>query len=226
VIAALARPPLVRLLRTWRAWAALGGWCAIAVAFAAAARSSGSPHAADHVLLQAYGPLVLPLLTYALVGAAVGARSLASAVAPLVAFGAPPARASAVALIVGAAACTVAGGLLAAVVDLWAHGSADPPLGRDAIASAYSGGLGGAAYAAWFALGASFGKRGGGRLVLLVADWVLGSSDGAAALFTPRGHVRNLLGGTALMELPERASACALVALAVACALIAIRRIR
>jgi hypothetical protein len=226
VIAALARPPWVRLLRTRRAWAAAGGWGAIALAFATAARASGSSHAADQVLLHAFGPLVLPLLAYALVGAVVGARSLSSAVAPLVAFGARPARAAAVALAVAAAACAVAGGLLAAGVDLWAHGSADPPLGPDAMASAYAGGLGGAAYAAWFALGASFGKRGGGRVALLLVDWVLGASDGAAALFTPRGHVRNLLGGTALMDLPERASAGALVALAMACALIAIRRVR
>lgn len=226
MIAALARLPLARLLRPRRTRVTVVGWCMLAIALAIAARSSGSSRAADHALLGSYGPLVLPLLAYTLVGAVVGAQSLSSSTAPLVALGAQPARASAVALLVAAAACTVAGGLVAAVVALLAHGSADATIGRDAIASAYASGLGGAAYAAWFLLGASLGKRGGGRPVLLVVDWLLGATDGAASLATPRGHVRNLLGGTAPMDLSQRASAGVLVVLAIACALIVLKRAR
>ena len=226
MIAVLTRAPMARLLRAPRARIAMGGWFAIAIAFAMTARWRGSSHAADHVLLDAYGPLILPLLAYAIAGGVVGAHSLSRSGAPLVAFGASPVGAAAAAVAVAAVACTVAGALLAAGVDLLAHGSADPPLGRDAMASAYAGGLGGAAYAAWFMLGTSFGKRGGGRLVLLVADWMLGASDGAAALVTPRGHLRNLLGGTPPMDLPERASAAALVVLAIALGLVAVRRAR
>ncbi|MGP6156527.1 MAG: hypothetical protein ACLPYS_03190 [Vulcanimicrobiaceae bacterium] len=205
---------------------AIGGWFAIAVAFAIATRWRGSSHAADHVLLEAYGPLLLPLLAYAIVGGVVGAQSLSRSAAPFVAFGASPARAAAAAVAVAAVTCMVAGALLAAGVDVLAHGSTDPPLLRDSMASAYAGGLGGGGYAAWFMLGASFGKRGGGRPVLLVVDWVLGASDGAAALATPRGHLRNLLGGMPPMDLPERASAAALLMLAIAWALVAIRRAR
>jgi hypothetical protein len=226
VIAALARPPLARLLRSRRARLAVIGWCGLAIAFALTARSSGSSHAADHALLEAFGPLVLPLLAYSLVGAILGPRSLSVSAAPLVAFGARPAHAAGVAVMVAAAACALSAGLFAGVVDLLAHGPADPPLGRDALACAYAGGLGATAYATWFALGASFGKRGIGRPVLLVVDWVLGASDGAAALVTPRGHVRNLLGGTPPMELSERASAAALVVLTVICAVLAVRRVR
>jgi hypothetical protein len=226
VIAALARAPLARLLRTPRTRIAVAGWVTIAVAFAIAERWRGSSHGADRVLLDAYAPLVLPLLAYALVGSVVGRHSLANSAAPLVAFGAPPARAAALAVIVAGAACTIAGALLAAGVDLVGHGSADPPLARDAIACAYAGGLGGAGYAAWFMLGASFGKGGGGRLVLLVVDWMLGANAGAAALVTPRGHLRNLFGGMPPMDLSERASAAALVALTIACALVAVRRAR
>jgi hypothetical protein len=226
LIATLARPPWIRLRRTRRGWIAAVGWSVVAVAFAVAAHARGLSHAADRVLLEAYGPLVLPLLAYALVGAVVGAGSLSSAVAPLTALGAPPARVAAAAWIVASVACTAAGGLLAAVVDAVAHGSADPPLWRDAIASAYAAGLGGAAYASFFTLGASFGKRGGGRLVFLVADWVLGGNDGATALVTPRGHVRNLLGGAPPMELSGRASAGLLVAITVVCAVLATRRAR
>jgi hypothetical protein len=226
VIAALARPPLARLLRTPRALLTLGAWCLLAVGFALAARIRGSAHGADHTLVGAYGALVLPLLAYALVGAVVGARSLAASTAPLVSFGAPPARAAAVAIGVAVAACAALGAVLAALVALVAHGADDPPAAADALASAYAGLLGGAAYAAWFAVGASFGRRGGGRTVLLVADWLFGVGHGATALVTPRAHLRNLLGGDSPMGWPGRASTAALVGLALACALLAVRRAR
>jgi hypothetical protein len=224
VIAVLARAPMSRLLRTPRAQLAVGVWFAVAVAFAVAAR--GTWHAADHAMLDAYGPLVLPLLAYAMVGAITGPSSLSRSVAPLVAFGVSPARAASAAVVVAVVACTAAAACLAAGVDVLAHGSADPPLWRDSMASAYAGGLGGAAYAAWLMLGTSVGKQGGGRLAFLLADWVLGANDGAAALVTPRGHLRNLLGGTPPMDLPQRASAAALVVLAIACALLSARRAR
>jgi hypothetical protein len=196
----------------------------LALGFAIVARSQQSSHGADHVLVGAYGALVLPLVAYVLVGATLGPRSLAASIAPLVSFGAPPGRAAAVSVGVAVVACTLVGALLASTVALVAHGEADPPLARDAFASAYAGGLGGAAYAAWFALGASLGKRGGGRSVLLVLDWVLGAAGGASALLTPRAHLRNLLGGTSPMDLPERASAAALVTLALVWILVAVRR--
>ncbi|MGA7119898.1 MAG: hypothetical protein WBY94_07375, partial [Polyangiaceae bacterium] len=60
----------------------------------------------------------------------------------------------------------------------------------------------------------------------LVADWVLGASDGAAALLTPRGHVRNLLGGVPPLDVSQRASAIALVLLAIGWASVAWRRAR
>jgi len=226
VIAAVAWAPALRLLRTPRTRMAVAGWFAIALAFGIAARWRGSAHGADHALLGALGPLVLPLLAYVLVGGVVGGHSLSHATAPLVAFGASPARSAAAAILVAAGACVVSGALVAAGVDVLAHGSTDPPLLRDALASAYAGALGGAGYSAWFALGSSFGRRGGGRPVLLVADWVLGASDGAAALVTPRGHLRNLLGGVPPLDLSQRASAVALALLATGWALVAWRRAR
>jgi hypothetical protein len=213
-------------MRSPRGRMAAIAWCALAIAFARAARSSGSAHAADHVLLGAFGPLVLPLFAYTLAGVVIGARGLSRSAAPLVSFGAGPARAAVVATTVAVAACALCGGLLAAVVDLVAHASADPPLGRDAVACAYAGGLGGGVYASFFALGASFGKRGGGRPVFLVLDWVLGAGEGPTALFTPRAHIRNLLGGTGPLEISERASGTVLVLLAVAFVGIAVWRVR
>jgi hypothetical protein len=222
----LARLPVSRLIRTPRAWVMIGAWTVLAVGFAAAARAQGASHGADHALVGAFGALVVPLLCYAIAGGALGATSLSAAGAPAVAFGATPLRAAAatVAVVVGvsAAACAVLGAAVAIV----AHGSADPPVARDAIASAYAGALGGAAYASIFVLGSTFGRRGGGRTVALVADWLLGANATAVAFVTPRAHLRNLLGGTPPAGLGERASAIALVLLVVLCASLAVRRTR
>jgi hypothetical protein len=226
VIAALARPPLARLLRGPRAWLAVAAWCALALVFAMAARERGAAHGADHVLLETYGALALPLLSFVIVGAIVASQSLRASTAPMVAFGAQPARAAAASIAVAAACCAVVGAGVAAIVAVVAHGIADPPRLHDATVSAYVGALGGAAYAAWFSLGASFGRRGGGRVALLLVDWILGANGGAGALLSPRGHVRNLLGGAAPMDLSQRASAAVLVILAIASALVAIRRAR
>jgi hypothetical protein len=223
-IAALAQPTVARLLRSPRAWLAVGAWCALGVAFALAARVRGSPHGADHALIGAYGALVLPLLAYALVGGALGLRSLSAAGAPLVAFGAPPSHVATVSVLIAMSSSALVGATGASCVALLAHGSADPPIVRDAVASAYAGSLGGGAYAAWFALGASFGRRGGGRAAFLVADWVLSSvSDGVSLVF-PRAHVRNLFGGVAPLDLPQRASSTALLVLALTYALAAVVR--
>ncbi|HEY3821078.1 MAG TPA: hypothetical protein VGL81_28130 [Polyangiaceae bacterium] len=224
MIGALARPPVARVFRTPRALLALGGWCVLGLGFAVAARSGGSANGADHVLVSAYGALVLPLLAYTLVGAVLGPRSLAASTAPLARFGAAPARAAAVTVGVALLGGVVLAAGLGAVVAVVAHGAGDPPVARDALESAYAGALGGAAYVAWFAMGASFGKRGGGRTGLLVVDWVLGLAGGALAVVTPRAHLRNLLGGTAPMDWSGRASALALVVIAAACVAVAVRR--
>ncbi len=142
MIAALARPSLARVFRTPRALLALGAWGVLALGFALAARSRGSANGADHVLVGAYGALILPLLAYTLVGAVLGARSLAASTTPLVRFGASPTRAAAVTVGVAVGAGVVAGALLAALVAVVAHGSGDPPVAGDALASAYVGALG------------------------------------------------------------------------------------
>jgi hypothetical protein len=224
LIAALARPSLARLLRTPRPLLALGAWSVLALGFALAARARGAAHGADHVLVEAFGALVLPLLAYTLVGAVLGARSLSAATAPLVLFGAPATRAAATTAGVGVIACVTVGATMAAVVALVAHGLSDPPAVGDAAASAFAGAMGGGGYAAWFLVGASFGRRGGGRTALLVADWVLGLGRGRVALFTPRAHLRNLLGGTPPMDWSGRASAAALLVMIALCLFVAIRR--
>jgi hypothetical protein len=216
VISALARPAVARLVRAPRAWAFGAGWCALALALAVSARTQGLAHGADHVLLDAYGAIVLPLLAFGLVGSLVGSSSLSANLAPLTAYGAPPVLAAATTLGVALVPCITLGAVLAALLAIVAHGSGDPPVARDALASAYAGALGGAAYASLFALGSSLGRRGGGRALLLVADWFFGAAGGVLSLVTPRAHLRNLLGGAAPMDLPGGASAAVLVLLTVA----------
>lgn len=224
--ATLARLPISRLLRTPRTVLTIGAWTLLAVGFAVAARSQGASHGADRVLVDAFGALVVPLLCYAIAGGALGAGSLSAAGAPAVLFGSTRARAAAatIAVVLGASVASCA--VLGAAVAIVAHGSADPPVGRDAIASAYAGALGGAGYASLFALGSTFGRRGGGRTVALVADWLLGANATAVALVTPRAHLRNLLGGTPPAALGERASALALLLLALLFTMLAVRRAR
>jgi hypothetical protein len=226
VIAALLRPTVARLCRTSRTRLVVGAWCAVGIAFAVGARARALGHGADQVLVGGYGELVLPLLCYSLVGAALQTRSLSKSIAPLVALGAVPARAAAVGVAISFCACALVGSLLAAASTLIAHGSADPPLSHDVLASAYAGALGGAAYGSWFVFGASFGAAGLGRTLFLALDWLLDALGGAAALVTPRSHVRNLLGGLPPMEWPERWSAFALLGLTIGYALISVYRVR
>ncbi|HEX8791995.1 MAG TPA: hypothetical protein VF765_13665 [Polyangiaceae bacterium] len=223
---ALARLPLSRLLRTPRTVLTVGAWAALAIGFAVAARAQGASHGADRALVDAFGALVVPLLCYAIAGGALGADSLSAAGASAVAFGATPRRTAAttIATILGASVASCA--VLGAAVAIVAHGSADAPVARDALASAYASALGGAAYASLFALGSAFGRRGGGRTVALVADWLLGANTTVVAFVTPRAHLRNLLGGTPPAALGERLSAVALLLLAALFALLALRRAR
>ncbi len=204
----------------------LGLWCSVAVACAVIARQNAWAHGADRVLSSVYGALALPFIAYAIAGAAFGGRSMVSSTAPLVALGTPPWRAALASVGVAALASALLGAFLAALVACVAHGAADPPAGHDAIVSAYVGGLGGAAYATWFALGTTMGRRGGGRLVFLGLDWLLGGAGTPTALATPRGHLRSLLGGASSLSISERWSATMLVALMAVCTILACRSTR
>jgi hypothetical protein len=228
MIAAIARLPLARLVRSRRSWLCAGGWFALGLIAAVVAHERGSSTAAGHALLGPAGGIALPLLAFGLVSAVFSGDRLARSGAPLVAFGAPAALVGVVSSAVAALTAALLGAVMMGLVALLAHGSADPPLFRDMAASAYVGALGAAAYAQLFAAASAFGPRGAGRVVALVLDFVVGSGVGAASLPLPRAHVRNLLGGTPPVDLSERASAVALVMLialyGLACAALARRR--
>lgn len=210
MIAALARAPLAQLVRTRRGWLSVGGWTVFALATALSARSAGL--GADHVMRGTFGFIILPLVTYGIVSATLGSVGLRPAVRGLVAIGAPARRAALASVLVAMASSAIVCGLIAALVCLVAHGSADPPLAWDLPASFGVAFTASAAYAAFFCAGSAIG-RGAMRGAFLVIDYVLGAPVGFGSVFTPRAHVMSLLGAAPSFELSRRMSSVILVLL-------------
>lgn len=171
----------------------------------------------------AFGFLV-PLAAFGAVAAAVGARRLSEAATPLARFGASR-RGVALGLVLASmAAAALVCSALALATALCAHDASAPPLAADLASSAWIGLLAGAAYAALFSVGATFGARGGGRTLLLVADFVVAGSTGLGAALLPRAHALNLVGAPPPLAMSQPESALALAALAVVCAALAVVR--
>ncbi len=211
----LARQPFARIVRSRRAWMLVAAWSALAIVSALVVRARGQTSGADHVLRGGFSRFMFPLLTFAVVGAVIGAAGMRKSIRGIVGLGARPRSAALATALVAAGACAVVGAILFAIVCVVAHGPADPPLGSDLFASTWIGALGGAAYGAYFSAGACIGRAGSGRGVLLAADFLIGGSAGAGAVFTPRGHVLSLLGGPLCAELSQRASSAMLVVLVI-----------
>jgi hypothetical protein len=220
----LARVPALRLARP-RAWPWIAAWplLAIGAALALARAHAGSSGSA---VGDVFGGVALPLLAYAVVGAALAGDGLPRSTRALVAFGAAPARVAGATILVAAVVSAALAAVTGAGVAALAHSTADAPLARDAAVTAWVAALGGASYAALFALGATFGRRGGGRAWALALDWLLGLGAGSGGTITPRAHVRSLLGGEAVAGLSDRASFLWLAVLAIVFALLATARSR
>ncbi len=224
MIRQLARLPLRRFARSRMAWLSVASWSCVAVASAWWWHRSGTSAPAGRALLSAYATLSVPLLCSALAAAVARGGSLLSAANVLSGFGA---RSRQVALVhLGVAAGGAAGlcALLACVVVAVAHGPGDPPVWRDLFTSAWVGALAGGAFCSLFCAGSCFGKRGGGRNFLLVASWIGGA--GALGSLLPAAHLRSLLGGGAVGDLGQRASALALALIGCVSALVVAYRAR
>jgi hypothetical protein len=89
-------------------------------------------------------------------------------------------------------------------------------LGHDAWTSAGIAALGASSYVAWTFAGATLGRRGRGRYLPLLCDFVLGFGVGTFALPWPRAHLRNLLGDLAVGALSPAASSVVLLSSTVA----------
>jgi hypothetical protein len=151
---------------------------------------------------------------------------LENSASPLARFGLSR-RAVALGLV---AASMVAGAIVAsiaaAITAAAAHDPTAPPLGFDLYTSAWIGALTACAYGGLFALGATFGAKGGGRYVAFGFDLLFGGTSGISALLAPRAHAQNLLGGEPPLFLSQHASAVLLVVIAAAFTSLALARCR
>ncbi|HYO94490.1 MAG TPA: hypothetical protein VER33_08250 [Polyangiaceae bacterium] len=174
-------------------------------------REQGSPSAADMALVHITFGLVVPLLAYLSFDAALAGQAFEQAVNPLARHGGSGREAA-----VGASFCVCVllvgyGAALGALTVLVSRGGGDARVLADAWASSWIGAVAGLAYGAWYTLASTLGKRGGGRIGLLLTDWVLGASTGFLAVPFPRAHIRSLLGGTPALDWSQTAGLVALV---------------
>ncbi len=188
-------------------------------------RRVGSAGAVDRALAATFN-VVVPLVSFS-VAAEVSARvNLRDATWSAARFGVSGRDVAMGAIAVALATSAALGAALAALAVLVAHAAGNPPLFHDLLTSGWIAGLTAAAYAAWFMAGATFGRRGGGRWVPLVLDFVLGGSTGLVGAVLPRAHAVSLLGGAAPLGLSQASSSLVLVVSAVVLASVAALRCR
>lgn len=225
MMSVLARVPLRRVLRTRRAYVSILGFSLLASVGIAASKAVGMTSTGDHLMRGGFGVFVVPLVSYAVVGSALGGDGLRRALDGVVALGAEPKRAAAATLLVSMVASMAICALLGVFFCLFAHGATDPPLARDLPITFGVAALGGATYGAYFTAGSSFG-RSWGRGAFLAADWILGTDPDVLGVVVPRGHLRSLLGGPLVLDASPRVSSVALVFLLLAYAGLAVVRIK
>lgn len=184
---------------------------ALSLGVALLERAQGRVGAADRALSGGAFGIALPLLCYFLVGRVCGAAKLGEAVTPLARHGLDR-RALALGLALPPALVAAAFSALSSVLVLCVtRGLSDPELGRDTLTSIWIGIVSGPAYVAAFLGASAFGRGGRGRAWLLAADFVLGAGDSFWAFPWPKAHIRNLLGGSAALELSQLGALLALL---------------
>jgi hypothetical protein len=193
--------------------ARLGGrpaWLVVLLALALSATSGLIEHGYTRVgapdrTVASIMRLVVPLASFALVSLATSRQRLDHAVWCAARYGASRRR-----LTLGLLLTTVcAAALLSFVaVELGLAASYAGGSGwlRDAWVSGWIAALSAAAYAAWFLWSTSFLAHGRGLWLALVGDFLIGSGSGAFACAWPRAHARSLIGGEAVLELPQSSS--------------------
>ncbi|MFW5738821.1 MAG: hypothetical protein ACOC1F_00500 [Myxococcota bacterium] len=198
-------------------FATLAGW---------AERHANALTAAELALRGPAFGLAIPLASLAFVTVALARTRLDEAVGSVALIGGNR-RAAAFGALGGTAVITAFVGLVtAALTTIVAYGDVTGAAVGDAWTAAWIGGLTGGVYAFYFGLSSGFGKRGGGRIVALLADLILGPLVGTAAVLFPRAHALNLLGADPVLALPQAASFAILVGMAGVFALSAALRTR
>ena len=191
-----------------------------------AERHADAVTAPDYALRGAAFGLAIPLATLAIVTVALSRNRLEHALGAIATLGGNR-RAAALGTLAATSLVTSLLGLAtAATTTIVAHGSLSATTASDTLTAAWIGAVAGATYGCFYGFASSYGKRGGGRIVALLADLILGPLAGTAAVVFPRAHALNLLGATPVLELPQMASTAVLLAMAALFATLAALRTR
>jgi hypothetical protein len=215
------------ILTLRRAQLARVGWVMsvtlLCVLAAAMLERLAGPGAADRSVTGWGLGVALPLVAYYLSTLTRSGLGLGLALAQYARYGANR-RALAVGHMIALALLTgMAGLLIGALAAFGGRGWFDPSLARDVLTSGGAGLVGGACYACLLTLGAGLWRH--GALAFLVLDWLVGSGVSLAALTWPRAHLRNLLGGTPVLDWPQWTGLPSLVALSFLALLLAMARV-
>jgi hypothetical protein len=164
------------------------------------------------IRIQTLRIMVVPLWAYLLIARVAGGGPLSSSIEPLARVGIDRRWSVVWLLVMAEIAAALSSAILSACGWWWTHGTSgpsSPALG----AVLWVGATGGASYAALIGLGATFGRRGRGGVILLVLDWLLGTGVSAMAAPWPRAYLRQLLGSEPVMGLPPWSGSLALLVL-------------
>jgi hypothetical protein len=186
-------------------------------------RHSGSAAANGALEGPVFG-LALPILAYLLSERVCDAQRLDRSVDSVARYGTDRRAAMVGALCISAACMALSTVLLTLTALLGAHSLHDANFGSDLRTSLAIAAVSGAVYALWFGAASLVGKRGGGRKWALIADFVLGAGSSALAAPWPRGHARNLLGGTPVLDMSQSGAWIALVVIGVASVALSVSR--
>lgn len=176
-------------------------------------RMTESSYSLDRTLLGVAFGIALPLYCYWVFESALDRRGMLGLVSPLTRHGADARTLSFGLVIALALVCTLAG-LVFSLGALFATVGLGPGFSREIVPCVWGGALAGGAYAGLFSLGSRFQRV--GRVAVLLGDWLLGSGSGVFALPFPRGHVRSLFGGEAVLDLSQLNALSFLVLIALA----------
>jgi hypothetical protein len=188
-------------------------------------RGASRTVAADRTLTGAVFGIVLPLIAFATLERVTLRERLDTATNGIARYGFSR-RGLALGLLATSSFVLAGAGCVLSALAVLATRTGEPGWQRDLLTSAWIGAIAGAAYAAWFLLASTFGKRGGGRPIALALDWVFGSMSSWIAAPWPRGHIRNLLGSTPVANMSQAAALLTLLALGTIYAVLALRRLR
>lgn len=168
--------------------------------------------------------LLVPLCVFALGSLASGRERLTEATWPIARLGAPRGQIALGMMLITALTSAVLAVACVTVALAVAYGGRSA-LWADVLTSAWIAALGASAYVGWFSFGGCFLRRGRGRWLVLVADFTFGGGLGVLAVVWPRGHLRSLAGGEALLDLAQPTNSVLLAAMASVMTILAAMRV-